>query len=251
MRTKADSPTKSCTIDGCGKPLRARGYCGSHYNQILCPDRHPKVTRTCEQCGQEYDTQRTDGRFHSLACRDDARLGTTKAERDARREAEAKRVETARVTRMAQAAVRASKRFTTEARECAWCGLSFMTTRSTQTQCSYRCMRKAHNARRRAREHGALGCYTWAEVVRVWLNIDKCCAYCHQPSNDIQPDHVIALSRGGSNSITNVVPCCSMCNADKRELSLTEWATDRERRNLEPRSLNPRLTYLTDALLVA
>jgi len=112
-------------------------------------------------------------------------------------------------------------------------------------------MRKAHNARRRAREHGALGCYTWAEVVRVWLNIDKCCAYCHQPSNDIQPDHVIALSRGGSNSITNVVPCCSMCNADKRELSLTEWATDRERRNLEPRSLDLRLSYLTDALLAA
>jgi len=250
MRTRSDSPTKSCTVDGCDKPLRARGYCASHYNQTLKPDRH-RTERVCIECGTVYVTTRTDGRFCSLTCRDDARYGTTKAKRDAKRKAEAERVEAAHVAQVARAAVRASKRFTTEARECAWCGRSFMTTRSTQTQCSYRCMRKAHNARRRAREHGALGCYTWAEVVRVWLNIDKCCAYCHQPSNDIQPDHVIALSRGGSNSITNVVPCCSMCNADKRELSLTEWATDRERRNLEPRSLDLRLSYLTDALLAA
>jgi len=86
MRTRSDSPTKSCTVDGCGKPLRARGYCGSHYNQILNPDRHPKVTRTCEQCGVEYDTVRTNGRFHSLECRDAARWGGTKAERVEARE---------------------------------------------------------------------------------------------------------------------------------------------------------------------
>ena len=32
MRTRSDSPTKNCTLDGCEKPLRARGMCATHYN---------------------------------------------------------------------------------------------------------------------------------------------------------------------------------------------------------------------------
>ena len=59
----------NCTIEGCPRPYRARGYCASHYNQILKPDRH-RITHACEECGQEYTTTRTDGRFCSLVCRD-------------------------------------------------------------------------------------------------------------------------------------------------------------------------------------
>lgn len=237
----------TCTIEGCHRPYRAKGYCASHYNQALAPDRH-RTERVCEHCGKAYVTTRTDGRFCSLVCRDDAGTGTTKAERDARRKAEAERIE---VNRVAREAARAAKRSAAEQRECAWCGREFLTSRPVQTQCSLRCKRKAKNARRRAAEHGALGCYTWCEVVRIWLSIDKCCAYCHQPTATIEPDHVVALSRGGSNSITNVVPSCSLCNSDKRELSLSEWSADRARRNLAPRWLDPRLVHLTDALLAA
>jgi 5-methylcytosine-specific restriction endonuclease McrA len=68
------------------------------------------------------------------------------------------------------------------------------------------------------------------------MAFDKCCAYCGQRTrlSDIDPDHVVALSRGGTNGIGNILPSCRLCNSDKRELSLAEWAADRERRSLPP-----------------
>ena len=52
QHTRADSPTKSCTIDGCDRPLRARGLCGSHYNQAFQPNRHAKRAVECCVCGK-------------------------------------------------------------------------------------------------------------------------------------------------------------------------------------------------------
>ena len=86
--------------------------------------------------------------------------------------------------------------------------------------------------------------------MRIYLAIGGC-AYCGEQTDDMQPDHVIPLSRGGSNSITNIVPSCGLCNADKRDLYLHEWYADRERRGLPPRILDPHINHLTDAYLMA
>lgn len=50
-RTKADSPTKACTLEGCDRALRARGLCASHYNQTHCQDRHAPKRTACVMCG--------------------------------------------------------------------------------------------------------------------------------------------------------------------------------------------------------
>lgn len=63
---------KACVIDDCARPYRARGYCISHYNAILKPDRH-RTTITCAECGREHVTTRTGGRYCSLDCRDAGR----------------------------------------------------------------------------------------------------------------------------------------------------------------------------------
>jgi hypothetical protein len=47
------------------------------------------------------------------------------------------------------------------------------------------------------------------------------CAYCSAPSTTI--DHVLPISRGGTNYIGNLVPCCKPCNSSKCDLTLTEW----------------------------
>lgn len=52
-RTRADSPTKTCTLAGCERALRAKGYCSSHYNKHIVGEgrRHPRRSIPCVICG--------------------------------------------------------------------------------------------------------------------------------------------------------------------------------------------------------
>lgn len=43
---------RTCTHPGCDKPYRARGLCGSHYNQAFQPNRHAKLVVECSVCGK-------------------------------------------------------------------------------------------------------------------------------------------------------------------------------------------------------
>ena len=120
--------------------------------------------------------------------------------------------------------------------ECEWCGLEGSTHQTIARFCSDWCARKNGKMRRRARERGATGTYSWAQVTRLWMAFNKSCAYCRRPTplDQIQAEHVTALSRGGTNSFNNILPSCGPCNQDKQALSLTAWAATRAKRNLPP-----------------
>lgn len=47
------------------------------------------------------------------------------------------------------------------------------------------------------------------------------CVYCGKPA--VHADHVLALSRGGWEHESNLVPACENCNCSKRQRLLTEW----------------------------
>ena len=71
MRTRADSPTKTCTEPGCGNPLRARGLCSTHYNHRHQPNRHAASSVACTVCrAQVLRPTKSDRRpTCSVACR--------------------------------------------------------------------------------------------------------------------------------------------------------------------------------------
>lgn len=57
------------------------------------------------------------------------------------------------------------------------------------------------------------------------LVYDKCnghCAYCgcKLEYKDMQVDHVLAVGRGGSNDIDNLLPACRQCNYDKHKKTI-------------------------------
>ncbi len=65
-----------------------------------------------------------------------------------------------------------------------------------------------------------------------------------------EPDHLVPLSKGGSNSSTNILPACRPCNLSKQSMSLSEWAACRERRGRPPVTTSwaiddPRVQHLT------
>lgn len=68
---------------------------------------------------------------------------------------------------------------------------------------------------------------------------DNTCAYCGKNTEVLEQEHVIPISRGGSNTKTNIIPSCGSCNYSKGAKTMFEWypthksfETEREERIL-------------------
>jgi len=71
--------------------------------------------------------------------------------------------------------------------------------------------------------------FTEREWLRLVARHRGCCAYCGE-RGPLQRDHVVALSRGGTVHIGNVLPACSYCNRSKGAKLLVEWRRDQRER---------------------
>lgn len=74
---------------------------------------------------------------------------------------------------------------------------------------------RAKGSRRRARKLNSEGSYTadeWKALCDYYGN--KCLA-CGKPEK-LTVDHVVPLSKGGRNDISNIQPLCKSCNSKKR-----------------------------------
>ena len=60
-------------------------------------------------------------------------------------------------------------------------------------------------------------------VVRRPILENKCVACGNAPSTNSTGDHLIALSKGGPQSIENHAPFCRSCNSSKGDKDLLEW----------------------------
>jgi len=51
---------------------------------------------------------------------------------------------------------------------------------------------------------------------------NDCCAYCGQ-SGDMQIEHAVPISKGGTHAIGNILPACRPCNYSKRDKEIESW----------------------------
>lgn len=234
-RTRSDSPDKACTKDECERPLRARGLCATHYNQAHQVKRHYKRLVACAWCGTEVLKHSGGGRKYGQVCSDQCRqyLATPycilPADHWARWYGKASAWAPPQAKPQRPAFIGGI---------CDECGDHFVEANhgSPSLYCSKRCARRVGRRSRNARENAASGTFRWIEVIRIWIAAGKQCSYCDAVMTEQpDPDHVIPISRGGRNDMGNIVPCCHSCNADKCDMTLAEWATDRERRGKPPR----------------
>lgn len=91
----------------------------------------------------------------------------------------------------------------------------------------------ARNARRRAARKSARGSHTMAQFYRLCERLGWLCSYCGLPltRETATRDHKVALTRGGTDYISNIAPACGPCNSSKHTLSVREFKRTRlERR---------------------
>ncbi len=69
-------------------------------------------------------------------------------------------------------------------------------------------------ARRYAREKGADGSHTLAEWEALKKSFNNKCCNCFS-DRPLTKDHIVPLSKGGSDYITNIAPLCRRCNSKK------------------------------------
>ena len=87
---------------------------------------------------------------------------------------------------------------------------------------------KERNHRRRSSEKGSFGNHTekeWKECLEFFNYKD---AYTGLDMRTLSRDHVIPISKGGTNYIYNLVPCEFTVNCSKKDNDLFEWYSKQE-----------------------
>lgn len=90
--------------------------------------------------------------------------------------------------------------------------------------------KRAHAHNRRARKKKASGSHTTEQLYQQLKSQEGKCFYCQvelrYARNSWHADHVVPLSRGGSNDISNIVISCPKCNRKKHAKLPHEWANE-------------------------
>lgn len=89
---------------------------------------------------------------------------------------------------------------------------------------------RIYTVQRRAKIRGAEGSFTVTEVRELFEQQQGKCVYCQRKLDEsFHRDHIVPLSRGGSNFISNIQLLCGSCNSSKHSKTSEEFLAWLER----------------------
>lgn len=213
--SKADSPTKFCTADGCDRPLRARGLCGTHYNRQARAegkDYYATERVACTTCGvltEKRVDPRRPVRFCSYACRDAWRVEQPD---------DPMWLPPSPAWRRPPALRKAKEPAQPRVLNCRRCTEAFVAAASAQRFCSKDCARKTDNERRyaeRATRRTIRRLHIFERDGYVcWMCEERCDSSARVPQlNAPTIDHLVPRVHGGTHDEANLATACFACNS--------------------------------------
>lgn len=88
----------------------------------------------------------------------------------------------------------------------------------------YKNKRRIINSKRRTKVAGSNGYHNELDVRNIFDEQFGYCAYCGVVLNKFHEDHIVPLTKNGSNDSINIVLSCPSCNLRKNNRTPTEWA---------------------------
>jgi 5-methylcytosine-specific restriction endonuclease McrA len=77
--------------------------------------------------------------------------------------------------------------------------------------------------RKALKRHAPVNDLTADQIQQRFDEFNWHCAYCLKPFEDLEVEHTQPLSKGGSNTLSNIIPACRSCNARKGAKTLLEF----------------------------
>ena len=69
----------------------------------------------------------------------------------------------------------------------------------------------------------------WAELREIVFDRDNyTCTYCKQRGNKLECDHIIPITKGGTNKLSNLTTSCMKCNRSKYNKNVDEWKNNEQ-----------------------
>lgn len=113
--------------------------------------------------------------------------------------------------------------------KCVVCKKEFQKKRQKQVHCSETCYvktyyykrdifkRRFYSRTRESKERGAHGKHSFVEWTDLKKRLNYQCQICKrfEPEIKLTIDHIVPISRGGTNHIENIQPLCQSCNSKK------------------------------------
>lgn len=85
------------------------------------------------------------------------------------------------------------------------------------------------NRNKRAKYRNSEGSHTLQDILDLLISQNNLCNGCQSDLVKFDVDHIIPLSRGGSNSPNNLQILCPHCNRSKNDKTMEEWLEHKDK----------------------